>query len=38
MYDEIRPVKPERLPYQPPVLQPLGPWQAVTLQQSVPLT
>ena len=26
-----------RVPYSPPVLEPLGTWQAVTLQQSIPI-
>ena len=30
------PVKP-LAEYQPPVLERLGPWQAVTLQQSIPI-
>jgi len=28
---------PSKPPYQPPVLERLGPWQAFTLQQSVPI-
>jgi hypothetical protein len=27
----------ERLPYSPPALEPLGPWRALTLQQSIPI-
>jgi hypothetical protein len=27
-----------RLPYQRPVVEPLGCWRALTLQQSVPIT
>jgi len=26
-----------RVPYQPPALERLGPWQAFTLQQSIPI-
>jgi hypothetical protein len=28
---------PARLPYEPPVLERLGPWEAFTLRQSVPI-
>jgi hypothetical protein len=29
---------PARLPYEPPALEPLGPWSVLTVQQSVPIT
>ena len=37
MHTEMPADAPQRAPYVPPALEPLGSWSALTLQQSFPL-